>query len=153
MRAVLVLLVACTAGRGARESADAPGGIDARLDAIDARADASIDAAFDAHPDARPDAPPPIDAAVPPDAPPVAPAAIQVTVKVVSPDAPTTGGHGTFQSPIHLCDFQLTGLVVAPEHFDGRHHAEPPDILQLLPGDHVCADAELTAGITLQGAG
>lgn len=67
------------------------------------------------------------------------PQALRVTPWVVSPAA--VGGHGTFQSPMNLCDLEFE----APG---------PGDTVQLLAGAHECSSfLDLNGGITFEGAG
>ncbi len=77
------------------------------------------------------------------------PAAIEITVKVLSPSAVVGSGHATPQSPMQLCDPELSesqcGACV--------HSAKASDTVHLLAGDHVCIGQSLTAGIILEGVG
>ncbi|TMQ11595.1 MAG: hypothetical protein E6J90_34280 [Deltaproteobacteria bacterium] len=67
------------------------------------------------------------------------PDALRVTPWVMSPTA--VGGHGTFQSPMNLCDLE----------FDP---AQPGDTVQLLAGVYECSSfLDLNDGITFEGAG
>jgi len=67
------------------------------------------------------------------------PEALQVTPWVTSPTA--VGGHGTFESPMNLCDLEF-------------EPAGPGDTVQLLAGTYSCDGfLELDNGITVEGAG
>jgi hypothetical protein len=67
------------------------------------------------------------------------PEAMRVTPWVVAPDA--VAGHGTFQSPMNLCDLELD-------------IAQPGDTVQLLAGAHQCSGfLDLNGGLVIEGAG
>jgi len=68
------------------------------------------------------------------------PSAIEITPVVISPEA-TAGGHGTYQSPLPLCDPQV-------------EQTANDDFLFLLAGTHTCDHVlHLAPGVTLIGLG
>lgn len=68
------------------------------------------------------------------------PAALEVTPFVISPMAPMTGGRGTFEAPMHLCDPEIPLW------------ADTGALLYLLGGAHVCGGLFLFGGVDVEGA-
>lgn len=68
------------------------------------------------------------------------PAALEITPFVISPAAPMTGGRGTFEAPMHLCDPEIPLW------------ADTGALLYLLGGAHVCAGLFLFSGVDVEGA-
>lgn len=68
------------------------------------------------------------------------PDALEVTPFVIAAAAPTTGGRGTFESPMHLCDPEIP------------RWADTGTLLHLLGGVHVCGGLTLFSGVDVEGA-
>lgn len=68
------------------------------------------------------------------------PNALEITPFVISPTAPPTGGRGTFESPMHLCDPTI------------NLWADTGNLLHLLGGTHVCNGLSLIGGVDIDGA-
>ncbi|HEU0032768.1 MAG TPA: hypothetical protein VFQ53_19185 [Kofleriaceae bacterium] len=85
----------------------------------------------------------------------MAPGAIEVTFVTAAANAPLAGGHGVPQSPIHLCDPELSISLCTPDAELGAcpHAPLAGSTLHVRAGTHVCDGSFPSSGITVAGDG